>query len=417
MKRYISMVLALALCITLLTGAASAQEEVKLTFQYIGGTVPAQDAVINNAIEAFQKENPGIVVEPIYIDWGNGHSQFYNAVMAGTAPDIAMLGGTWCVEFMEMGKFAPIADYVSPELIDTFIPSGFDAMTGADGAKYGLPWDGCTWGVIYRTDLFEQAGIDKVPATWDELLAAGEKMKAIDKYLLTVPCSGWEVDDYYLPFLWQAGGEICVRDENGKWVSAMNTPESLAAAEFYVKLVNEGYMPKEITGMDFEAALNSFTAGETAMIVAGMWNIGTLKGIPEMEGKWATANSWGGPGGIAALSYPNTVHITMDGQHKEEAGKFLEFFYNEGYYDDYTITSGVFSFTKDFAQSEYAQDELLKPFIEDSAYGRNRPATSKYEEFRQLHLCPGVQSMVSGELTPEQFCQQMEEAFNALHAE
>ncbi len=417
MRKLLSVFLAIALCATLMIGSASAEEQIKLTFQYIGGTVPAQDAVINNAIEAFNKENPNITVEPIYIDWGNGHSQFYNAVMANTAPDIAMLGGTWCVEFIEMGAFAPITDYVSPELMDSFIPAGFDVMTGADGAIYGLPWDGCTWGVIYRTDLFEQAGIEKVPSTWDELLEAGEKMKAIDKYLLTVSCSGYEVDDYYLPFLWQAGGEICERDENGKWISTMDSEESLAAAEFYTKLVNEGYMPKEITGMDFEAVLNSFTAGDTAMMVAGMWNIATLKSMPEMEGKWMTANAWAGPGGAAALSYPNTVHISASGANKEAAGKFLEFFYNEGYYDQYTITSGVFSFTKDFVNTEYAKDPMLAPFIQDSAVGRNRPATSKYEEFRQLYFCPGVQSMVSGDITPAEFCEQMAAAFNELHAE
>lgn len=414
MKKLITLILAVAMVMLLST--AFADEQVKLTFQYIGGTVPAQDAVINNAIAAFNEANPNITVEPVYIDWGNGHSQFYNSVMANTAPDIAMLGGTWCVEFIEMGAMAPITDYVSQELMDTFIPSGFDVMTGADGTIYGLPWDGCTWGVIYRTDLFEQAGIEHVPTTWDELLAAGEKMKAIDKYLLTVSCAGYEVDDYYLPFLWQAGGEICERDENGNWVSAMGSEESLAAAKFYTQLVNEGYMPREITGMDFEAVLNSFTAGDTAMMVAGMWNIATLQSMPEMDGKWATANTWAGPGGAAALSYPNTVHITSSSQHKEEAGKFLEFFYGEGYYDQYTITSGVFSFTKDFASSEYAQDPMLAPFIQDSAVGRNRPATSKYEEFRQLYFCPGVQSMVAGDITPEEFCAQMVEAFNELHA-
>ena len=55
-------------------------------------------------------------------------------------------------------------------------------------------------------------------------------------------------------------------------------------------------------------------------------------------------------------------------------------------------------------------------FIQDSAVGRNRPATTKYEEFRQLYFCPGVQSMVAGDITPAEFCAQMEEAFNELHA-
>ena len=165
--------------------------------------------------------------------------------------------------------------------------------------------------------------MEKVPETWDELLDAGEKLKAIDKYLLTVSCSGSEVDDYYLPFLWQAGGTVCERDENGEWVGKMNSPESLEAAKFYVDLVNQGYMPKEITGLDAEAALNSFTAGDTAMIVTGMWNIANLKGMEEMDGKWATAQMWEGPGGKAVLSYPNTVHITADSENKEMAGKFL----------------------------------------------------------------------------------------------
>ena len=174
-------------------------------------------------------------------------------------------------------------------------------------------------------------------------------------------------------------------------------------------------MPKEIVGMDAEACLNSFTAGDTAIIVAGMWNIATLENIPEMEGKWKTGNMWAGPGGAAALSYPHTVNISASSAHKEEAGKFLQFFYDNGYYDQYTITSGVFSFTKTFADSEYAQDPMLAPFIQDSAVGRNRPATSKYEEFRSMYFNPGVQSMVAGELSPADFCVQMEEAFNSLH--
>lgn len=102
MKKIVCLVLALMLCVSLMF-TASAEEPVKLYFQYIGGTVPAQDAVINDAIAAFNAENPNITVEPIYIDWGNGHSQFYNSVMANSAPDIAMLGGTWCVEFIDMG--------------------------------------------------------------------------------------------------------------------------------------------------------------------------------------------------------------------------------------------------------------------------------------------------------------------------
>ena len=57
---------------------------------------------------------------------------------------------------------------------------------------------------------------------------------------------------------------------------------------------------------------------------------------------------------------------------------------------------------------------MLAPFIADAEYGKNRPAYSKYEEFRTMYLNPGVQAMVAGDITPEEFCEQMEAQFNSL---
>ena len=395
---------------------APSAEPVEISFQYIGGTVPNVDGVINDAIAAFTKENPNITVKPIYVDWGNAHSQFMNSVMAGQAPDISMLAGTWAAEFVPTGALADISKYVSKDVIDSFIPSGFDAMTDANGVKYGLPFDGCTWSVFYRKDILEQAGITKVPETWDEIMAAGEKLKAIGKSTIEFAAAGWEPDDHFLPIMAQAGAKVAEL-KDGKWVSTMNSPEMLTAAKFYYDLANtKGYMPKAVTGMDWEGVKNSFAAGDTAMMVNGMWVINALKtGNPELDGKWATGNALTGPGGTAALSYPNTLHITTQSQHKEEAGKFLDFFYSKGYYDQYCIQCGVFAFTKDFENSDYAKDPYLAPFVQAAKFGINRPVAPKYEEFRQLYFCPGIQSLISGDLTPEQFVQQMDAMFNKLN--
>lgn len=391
-------------------------EPVEITLQYIGGTVANVDKVINDAIAEFQKENANVTVKPIYVDWGNAHSQFMNSVMAGKAPDIGMLAGTWAAEFVPTGALVDISQYVSKEVIDSFIPSGFDAMTDPNGVKYGLPFDGCTWSVFYRKDLLQQAGIDKVPETWDEILAAGPKLKAIEKYTLAVSAAGWEPDDHFLPIMKQAGASVAEL-KDGKWVSKMNTPEALKAAQFYYDLTNKyGYMPKSITGMDWEAVKNSFVAGDTAMMVNGMWVINAIKtSNPELEGKWATGNALAGPGGTAALSYPNTLHITAQSKHKEEAGKFLDLFYSKGYYDQYCIQSGVFAFTKEFENSDYAKDPYIAPFVKAANFGMNRPVAPKYEEFRQLYFNPGIQSLISGDMTPDKFVKEMDAMFNKLH--
>ena len=64
----------------------------------------------------------------------------------------------------------------------------------------------------------------------------------------------------------------------------------------------DGYKAARICGEILLSAMQE-------MCIRDRWNIGTLQGMPEMEGKWATAQGWAGPGGNAVLSYPNTVHI------------------------------------------------------------------------------------------------------------
>ena len=48
--------------------------------------------------------------------------------------------------------------------------------TRIDDRNYGLPMSMSTPVFIYRKDLFEKAGIDKVPSNWDEYLAAAKKL-------------------------------------------------------------------------------------------------------------------------------------------------------------------------------------------------------------------------------------------------
>jgi ABC-type glycerol-3-phosphate transport system substrate-binding protein len=52
--------------------------------------------------------------------------------------------------------------------------------TRIDDRNYGLPMSMSTPVFIYRKDLFEKAGIDKVPSNWEEYLAAATKLHSSD---------------------------------------------------------------------------------------------------------------------------------------------------------------------------------------------------------------------------------------------
>lgn len=399
-------------------GSGKPAENIELTFQHIGGTVPAQVEVLNDMAAKFSEQNPGVTVKVVNVGWGEAYSMFQRQVAVGQAPDVVMLTGQWASEYQKLGAFVPVDDIVSTEMLDIFLDNGF--VKGDDDKVYGVPWDGSIWSFFYRTDLFEQAGLDpnSPPKNWDELLTYAKALTEGDQYGLAFPAAGWEPDDYFLPFMWQAGNDIVEADGDG-WKSTIGNAAGLDAAKYVYDLTNtHGVMPKTVTGMDWEAVMNSFVAGKTAMMYNGMWVANSLMANADLNGKWATAAS---PAGVkqAVLGYPNTLHVTEQSKHKEMAGKLLEFiFLGDGngptYYEQYCEVTGVVGWTKDFPNSDFAQNPVFTPFVDQVPYSANRPIVPNYEEFRQLHFNPGIQDLILGNITPESFVQTMDERFNEL---
>lgn len=394
-------------------------EAVEITFQHIGGTVPQQEEVLEKMAVEFEGKT-GVKVTVVNVGWGEAYSLFQRQVVAGEAPDLVMLQGPWANEYMNLGALAPVDDYVSEEVLNNFIETGFAPVSGDDGKLYGIPWDGSIWGFFYRKDLFEEAGLDpeQPPKNWDELLEYAEKLTDDGQYGLVFPATGWEPDDYFLPFMWQAGNEV-VEFEGETWKSVIADESGLEAAQYVYDLVNKHkVVPKSITGMDWEAVANQFISGKAAMMFNGMWATGSLEGNQEIEGKWATALSPEGPTGVkAVLGYPNTLHITEQSAHKEEVGQFIDFIFSgerPNLFEEYMIATGVVGWTKDFSELPYAQTEVIKPFVEQIEFAKNRPIVPNYEEFRQSYFNPGIQDLIMGELNPEEFVEEMDKAFNEL---
>lgn len=392
-------------------------ENITITFQHIGGTIPEQVKVLNEMAQKFSEQNPDVTVEVVNVGWGEAYSLFQRQVTVGQAPDLVMLTAQWSNEYQRLGAFAPIDDYVSKDVLDQFLESGF--VKGEDGKIYGVPWDGSIWSFFYRKDLFEKAGLDpnKPPTTWDELVQYAKVLTKGDQFGLVFPAGSWEGDDYFLPFLWQAGNNV-VKKDGDKWAADIDNDAGLKAAKFVYDLSNKyKVVPQTIIGMDWEATMNTFISGKAAMMFNGMWVANNLKGNANLNGKWATAASPAGPAGQAVLGYPNTLHITQQSKHKEIVGKFLEFIFsgnNPTYYDKYCQVTGVLPWTKDYANSDFAKDPIMKPFVDQIPFAKNRPIIPKYEEFRQLYFNPGIQELIQGKIKPEDFVRIMNDDFNKL---
>ena len=78
----------------------------------------------------------------------------------------------------------------------------------------------------YSKDMLPKAGFPDGPATWDDVAAAAEKIKADGNFGFGVQAKGIEVDVYYYYALWAFGGDVVGPDNKAAFAS----PAVLAAS-------------------------------------------------------------------------------------------------------------------------------------------------------------------------------------------
>lgn len=156
---------------------------------------PAPKEVLEKVVSRFQDEYPEIEVKVNTFDHEAYKTNIRNFLVS-EAPDVALwFAGNRMKFFVDQGLFADVSDVWEAEGLKDSMSSSLSSMT-VDGKQYGVPYAYYQWGVYYRQDLFEQAGVS-VPGTWDEFLSVCAALKEAGitpvtigtKYLWTA--AGW----------------------------------------------------------------------------------------------------------------------------------------------------------------------------------------------------------------------------------
>jgi multiple sugar transport system substrate-binding protein/raffinose/stachyose/melibiose transport system substrate-binding protein len=98
---------------------------------------------------------------------------------ADPAPDVlTWFAGNRARFFIDKGLIYDFTkEWDEAKMADVIAP-GFQALATYQDGKYFLPTSYYWWAIYYRPSLFEQAGIEKPPETWDELLTACDQLNA-----------------------------------------------------------------------------------------------------------------------------------------------------------------------------------------------------------------------------------------------
>jgi N,N'-diacetylchitobiose transport system substrate-binding protein len=131
-------------------------------------------SVVGYATQQFKKRHPSVDVEVDYQSWGDHLTKFDAALAGGTVPDVIELGNTETTKYMAAHAFAAIKPGGYPNS-KTWLKGLADSCR-YHGKTYCVPYYAGARAVIYRKDLYRQAGIKRTPASLAAFKADGRKL-------------------------------------------------------------------------------------------------------------------------------------------------------------------------------------------------------------------------------------------------
>lgn len=297
---------------------ASPSEPVTIKFaSWVG-----ESAMMQSLVDEFQRLHPNITIDLESVPAEEISDKLLTQVAGGTAPDVAYLDSSAVGMFASRNALVDLDPYIATSnavKADDYV-TAFRDSASYEGKMYGLPFDGESTGLFYRTDLFEAAGIAGPPTNWQEFEEAAKKLTNVEEkrygFILFAP----EAAYYWYPWLWQTGGRLL--SEDGKQIM-FNNEDGKRAAEYYVRL--REYSPEDFLNSNSYDGRVAFANGTVGMYVAGAWFAGTLRSeFPDIDGKWA-AVPLPQDKQCATTVAGDTLVIFANSKNKDAAWKWIEF--------------------------------------------------------------------------------------------
>lgn len=272
-------------------------------------------------VDVWNEENPDIQVE--YTDAGGGDdssAKLLTAARAGNAPDVALVEYTTLPSLIVSGVPRDITEDV--EDVQDSYTEGTWAQTTFDGAVFALPQDVGPGALIYRSDRFEELGIE-VPTTWADFREAAAAVRAADPstYIAAIPAGEL---GFFAGVAAQAGAEWWSIDD-GTWSVGIDAEESLAVADYFQALADEDLISTEpLLTPEYNKKLNE---GTILSWPSALWAPGVIESVaPETAGSWSMAPSPQWEEGDARVAYQggSGVIVTEGSEHPEQAAEFAK---------------------------------------------------------------------------------------------
>ncbi len=258
-------------CIMLaLLATAQAMAKSRLTVWNRPGTARmAERGLWDDELEAFSvsqqdKTRGDLFVKAISRNYIQ--QQFVTVMAGGKGPDVVHVWVGSLSTLARQGFLSPLDDLLATWNLKDQIPELFWEPARVGGKTYGIPFDSYFYTLLIRRDLWVAAGLDpeRPPATWDELAEAARKLT--DRGQARSGFGFIPTADFYLDFVWQAGGDLLRQDADGTWAPAFQENPGVTALNFIrdLRFKDKVMQPNPLASTD--ELMQLFAMGQVAMM-------------------------------------------------------------------------------------------------------------------------------------------------------
>jgi multiple sugar transport system substrate-binding protein len=291
------------------------------------------------------QERSGIEVNVVAVAEDQLATQIQSASAGGTLPDVM---GALSLGFVHNLAADDLADQDAAAAVidslgrDTFSERAL-SLVAADGKPVAVPSDTWTQLLVYRKDLFDEAGL-KTPDSFQRILDAATRLKQPGRtgiVAATKPADGFTQQTF--EYFALANGCQLTDDQGG---ILLTTPPCVETFTFYGDLIANG---SSTGGQDADTTRAAYFAGKSAMIVWSSFLLDELAGLrkdalptcPECRGDpgylaehSGIVTAITGPSGGEATQFGEVTSFAIIKDKNTDAAKqFVEFMMSDGYAD------------------------------------------------------------------------------------
>jgi ABC-type glycerol-3-phosphate transport system substrate-binding protein len=199
--------------------------------------------------------------------------------VADALPDLITGNITLMRDMTNSGRVVNLTPYLEAdeEWLNRFYDDAFDAYYAPDGNLYAIPYSRDYVGIYWNTALFEEAGIQEFPDTWEGFMEASAALS--EAGITPFAMEG----NWVTRLMWanmvgtMPGGAEWLNDTEGER-QFVGVEPVIMATEMLRDYHNMGYVNEDAFTGDYNTAATLYLQAEAAMIANGPWMINQISG-------------------------------------------------------------------------------------------------------------------------------------------